>query len=65
MTPTQFKNTRQLFGLTQVQIAQLLSITRQQVYNYEHGVTPVPALVAHKLKTTTKKEIKNLLTNAK
>ena len=65
MTPTQFKNHRQMLGITQTQMGELLALSKRQVQNYEDGTHPVPALVVHRLKTLTKKELRLLLTKAK
>ena len=57
MTPSQFRDARREFDLTQSQVALLLNVDRRTIRKWEHekgyGPHPTAALIFHWMKTET------------
>jgi DNA-binding XRE family transcriptional regulator len=45
MSPTEFKQWRERFGLTQSELAKRFGVTRNTIQNYESGATPLPSTI--------------------
>jgi DNA-binding XRE family transcriptional regulator len=45
MTKKEFMKEREALGFTRIQLAEKLELTRQTIFNYEHGYYPIPKAI--------------------
>ena len=57
MTPDQFKTKRAALGLTQIELAGALGLTRRQIIRYETGEQPISKTVSILIEILTTRKI--------
>ena len=57
MTPDQFKTKRAALGLTQIELAGALGLTRRQIIRYETGEQPISKTISILIEILTTRKI--------